>query len=109
MILYALKDLPTDYYVTRNGSFDELNERTQLFTSKSQAERCLKFSIDGFALLSPIIRSLVRSLLEKKYQKPYQFIDVSHKEYLETRDEINLEIVKVQLNEKKSKTSKRAS
>ena len=57
-----------------------------------------------------MIRSLVRSLLEKKYKKPYQFIDVSHKEYLDTRDEIDLEIVKVQLNEKKkNKTSKRAS
>lgn len=107
MILYALKDLATDYYVTRTGRFDELNECTQLFKSKSQAERCLKFSIDGFTLLSPMIHSLVRSLLEKKYQKPYQFIDVSHKEYLDTRDEIKLEIVKVQLNEKKkNKTSK---
>lgn len=110
MILYALKDLATDYYVTRTGRFDELNECTQLFKSKSQAERCLKFSIDGFTLLSPMIHSLVRSLLEKKYQKPYQFIDVSHKEYLDTRDEIDLEIVKVQLNEKKkNKTSKRTS
>ena len=57
-----------------------------------------------------MIRSLVRSLLEKKYKKPYQFIDVSYKEYLDTRDEIDLEIVKVQLNEKKkNKTGKRAS
>ena len=110
MILYALKDKNTEWYVTRNGQFDELCADTHLFKREVDAERCLRFSIDGFTLLSPMIRSLVRSLLEKKYKKPYQFIDVSHKEYLETRDEINLEIVKVQLNEKKkNKTSKRAS
>lgn len=109
MILYALKDKNTEWYVTRNGQFDELCADTHLFKREADAERCLRFNIDGFTLLLPMIRSLVRSLLEKKYKKPYQFIDVSHKEYLDTRDEINLEIVKVQLNEKKSKTSKRAS
>ena len=109
MVLYALKDKNTEWYVTRNGQFDELCADTHLFKREVDAERCLKFSIEGFTLLSPLIRSLVRSLLEKKYQKPYQFIDVSHKEYLDTRDEIDLEIVKVQLNEKKNKTSKRAS
>ena len=67
MILYALKDLATDYYVTRTGRFDDLNECTQLFKSKSQAERCLKFNYEGIGYLSPLITSLAYSILEKKY------------------------------------------
>ena len=109
MILYALKDKNTEWYVTRNGQFDELCADTHLFKREADAERLLRFSVDGFTLLSPLICSLIRSLLEKKCKKPYEFIDVSYKEFLDTRDEIDLEIVKVQLNEKKNKTSKRAS
>lgn len=106
MILYALKEKNTGWFVTRNGQFDELSADTHLFRREVDAERCLKFSIDGFTLLSPLIRSLVRSLLEKKYQKPYQLIDVSYREYLEIKDDIKLEIIKVQLNEKRKKTCK---
>ena len=72
MILYALKDKNTEWYVTRNGQFDELCADTCLFKREVDAERCLRFSIDGFTLLSPMIRSLVRSLLEKKYKKPFK-------------------------------------
>ena len=103
MILYALKDLATDYYVTRNGRFDELNERTQLFTSKSQAERCLKFNYEGLGYLSDLMSSLVYSILEKKYGVYTGMLEVSHKEFLDVADDINLKVVKVQLNEKRSK------
>lgn len=103
MILYALKDLPTDYYVTRNGRFDELNERTQLFTSKSQAERYLKFNYEGLGYLSDLMNSLVYSILEKKYGVYRGVLEVSHKEFLDVADDIKLEVVKVQLNEKRSK------
>ena len=103
MILYALKDLATDYYVTRNGSFDELNERTQLFTSKSQAERRLKFNYEGLGYLSDLMSSLVYSILEKKYGVYRGMLEVSHKEFLDIADDINLKVVKVQLNEKRSK------
>ena len=103
MILYALKDLATDYYVTRNGSFDELNERTQLFTSKSQAERCLKFNYEGLGYLSDLMSSLVYSILEKKYGVYREMLEVSHKEFLDVVDDINLKVVKVQLNEKRNK------
>ena len=103
MILYALKDLATDYYVTRNGRFDELNEWTQLFNSKSQAERCLKFNYDGLGYLSPLMNSLVYSILEKKYGVYREMLEVSHKEFLDVADDINLKVVKVQLNEKRSK------
>lgn len=103
MILYALKDLATDYYVTRNGSFDELNEKTQLFTSKSQAERCIKFNYEGLGYLSNLMRSLVYSTLEKKYGVYRGVLEVSHKEFLNVADDIKLEVVKVQLNEKRNK------
>lgn len=103
MILYALKDLATDYYVTRNGSFDELNECTQLFKSKSQAERCLKFNYEGLGYLSDLMSSLVYSILEKKYGVYRGVLEVSHKEFLEVADDVILKVVKVQLNEKRSK------
>lgn len=103
MILYALKDLATDYYVTRNGRFDELNERTQLFRSKSQAERCIKFDYEGLGYLSDLMSSLVYSILEKKYGVYRSVLEVSHKEFLDIADDIKLEVVKVQLNEKRSK------
>lgn len=103
MLLYALKDLATDYYVTRNGRFDELNEYTKLFKSKSQAERCLKFNYEGIGYLSPLTTSLVYSILEKKYGVYRGVLEVSHKEFLVIADDINLEVVKVQLNEKRSK------
>lgn len=103
MILYALKDLATDYYVTRNGNFDELNEETQLFTSKSQAEKCIKFNYEGLGYLSNLIRSLVYSILEKKYGVYRGALEVSHKEFSDVADDINLEVVKVQLNEKRNK------
>lgn len=103
MLLYALKDLATDYYVTRNGSFDELNEYTKLFKSKSQAERCLKFNYEGIGYLSPLTTSLVYSILEKKYGVYRGVLEVSHKEFFYIADDINLEVVKVQLNEKRSK------
>lgn len=103
MILYALKDLATDYYVTRTGRFDELNECTQLFNSKSQAERCIKFNYEGLGYLSPLMNSLVYSILEKKYGVYREMLEVSHKEFLDVADDIKLEVVKVQLNEKRSK------
>lgn len=103
MILYALKDLATDYYVTRNGSFDELNEKTQLFTSKSQAERCIKFNYEGLGYLSNLMRSLTYSILEKKYGVYRGVLEVSHKEFFDVEEDINLEVVKVQLNEKRNK------
>lgn len=103
MILYALKDLATDYYVTRNGSFDELNEKTQLFASKSQAERCIKFNYEGLGYLSDLMSSLVYSILKKKHGVYREGLGVSHKEFLDIADDINLEVVKVQLNEKRSK------
>ena len=103
MILYALKDLATDYYVTRNGNFDELNEETRLFTSKSQAERCIKFNYEGLGYLSDLMSSLVYSILEKKYGVYRSVLEVSHKEFVDVADDIRLEVVKVQLNEKRSK------
>lgn len=103
MILYALKDLETDYYVTRNGRFDELNERTQLFKSESQAERCIKFNYEGLGYLSDLMSSLVYSILEKKYGVYRSVLEVSHKEFVDVADDIRLEVVKVQLNEKRSK------
>ena len=103
MILYALKDLATDYYVTRNGRFDELNECTHLFTSKSQAERCIKFNYEGIGYLSNLMRSLTYSILEKKYGVYRGVLKVSQKEFLNVANEINLKVVKVQLNEKRSK------
>ena len=103
MILYALKDLATDYYVTRNGRFDELNERTQLFKSKSQAERCIKFNYEGLGYLSDLMSSLVYSILEKKYGVYRSVLEVSHKEFVDVADDIRLEVVKVQLNGKRSK------
>lgn len=103
MILYALKDLATDYYVTRNGRLDELNERTQLFTSKSQAERCIKFNYEGLGYLSDLMCSLVYSILEKKYGVHRSVLEASHKEFLNVADDINLKVVKVQLNEKRNK------
>ena len=103
MILYALKDLATNYYVTRNGRFDELNECTQLFKSKSQAERCIKFDYEGLGYLSNLMSSLVYSILEKKYGVYRSVLEVSHKEFVDVADDIKLEVVKVQLNEKRSK------
>lgn len=103
MILYALKDLATEYFVTRNGRFDELNKDTQLFTSKSQAERRLKFNYEGLGYLSDLMSSLVYSILEKKYGVYRGVLEVSHKEFLDVVDDINLEVVKVQLNEERSK------
>lgn len=103
MILYALKDLATDYYVTRNGNFDELNEETRLFTSKSQAEKCIKFNYEGLGYLSNLIRSLTYSILEKKYGVYRGVLEASHKEFLNVADDIKLEVVKVQLNEKRNK------
>lgn len=103
MILYALKDLATDYYVTRNGRLDELNECTQLFKSKSLAERCIKFNYEGLGYLSDLMSSLVYSILEKKYGMYRSVLEVSHKEFLDVADDIKLEVVKVQLNEKRSK------
>ena len=103
MILYALKDLATDYYVTRKGRFDELNECTQLFKSKSQAERCIKFNYEGLGYLSDLMSSLVYSILEKKYGVYRSVLEVSHKEFFEVADDIKLKVVKVQLNEKRSK------
>lgn len=103
MILYALKDLATDYYVTRNGNFDELNEETRLFTSKSQAGKCIKFNYEGLGYLSNLIRSLAYSILEKKYGVYRGVLKVSHKEFLNVADDIKLEVVKVQLNEKRNK------
>lgn len=103
MILYALKDLATDYYVTRNGRLDELNECTQLFKSKSQAERCIKFNYEGLGYLSDLMSSLVYSILEKRYGMHRSVLEVSRKEFLDVADDIKLEVVKVQLNEKRSK------
>lgn len=103
MILYALKDLATDYYVTRTGRFDDLNECTQLFKSKSQAERRLKFNYEGLGYLSDLMSSLVYSILEKKYGVYRGALEVSHKEFLDVADDINLAVVKVQLNEKRNK------
>ena len=103
MILYAITDLATDYYVTRNGRFDKLNECTQLFKSKSQAERCLKFNYEGLGYLSNLMNSLVYSILEKKYGVYRGALEFSRKEFLDVADDIKLEVVKVQLNEKQSK------
>lgn len=103
MILYALKDLETEYFVTRNGRLDELNEGTQLFTSKSAAERCIKFNYEGLGYLSDLMSSLVYSILEKKYGVFRSALEVSHKEFLDIADAIKLKVVKVQLNEKRSK------
>lgn len=103
MILYALKDLKTDYFVTRNGRLDELNEGTQLFTSKSAAERCLKFQIDNYYLTSPLVRSIADSILEMKYKVPRDLINPSFREICDIVDDINLKVVKVQLNEKRNK------
>ena len=103
MILYALKDVKTDYFVTRNGRLDVLNEGTQLFTSKSAAERCVKYQIDGYTLISPLIQSIADSILEYKYKVPRDCIDPSFREICDIIDDIDLKVVKVQLNEKRSK------
>jgi hypothetical protein len=103
MILYALKDLATDYYVTRAGNFDELNEETRLFTSKSQAEKCIKFNYEGLGYLSNLMCSLTYCILEKKYGVNRGVLETSHKEFLNVAVDIKLEVVKVQLNEKRNK------
>lgn len=103
MILYALKELKTEYFVTRNRRLDELNEETQLFTSKSAAERCLKFQVDNYYLTSPLVRSIADSILEMKYKVPRDLIDPSYREICNIIKDIKLKVVKVQLNEKRSK------
>lgn len=103
MILYALKDVKTDYFVTRNGRLDVLNEGTQLFTSKSAAARCVKYQIDNYYLTSPLVRSIADSILEMKYKVPRNLIDPSFREICDIIDDIDLKVVKVQLNEKRSK------
>ena len=47
--------------------------------------------------------SLVYSILEKKYGVYRGALEFSHKEFLDVADDIKLEVVKVQLNEKRSK------
>ena len=47
--------------------------------------------------------SLVYSILEKKYGVYRGILEVSHKEFFDVADDINLKVVKVQLNEKRSK------
>ena len=49
------------------------------------------------------MNSLVYSILEKKYGVYREMLEVSHKEFLDVADDINLKVVKVQLNEKRSK------
>lgn len=103
-VLYALKDKNRDLFVTRKGNFDILNNETELFDSKKQAERCLNFNYEGLGLYTPLLSSLAYSLLENKYKTNRINIDVSHKEFLDTIDSINLCIVKVQVNERKTKS-----
>lgn len=103
MILYALQDKDTELYVTRRGRFDELNGETELFKTKQAALRCLRFNYEGIGTYSPLMNALTYSILEDKYKTNRDNLDVSYKEFLDVMNDINLCVVKVNLNVKRTK------
>ena len=102
MILYALKESNTGHFVTRNGGLDELNKDTQLFTSKSQPEKCLIRIKDEVEFPSLLVHEIVWKRLEEKYGKPRWEIDVDYKEFGDIQDSLEFQIVEISLNEEKT-------
>lgn len=104
MILYAIIETNTNLYVTRRNSLDELGIHTRLFNSVDDAKRAMHYPTDYEPeFFNPIRNSITWYFLEMKHHIDRWHLDVSWKEFKEMDREVNLKIVKVQLNERKAR------
>ena len=104
MILYAIIETNTNLYVTRENGLDELGKRTRLFDSEDEAKRSMSHSgIFEDEFFNPVKNSITWHFLEQKYGIDRWHLDISHREFREMDSEVDLKIVKVQLNERKTK------
>ena len=108
MILYAIVETNTDMYVTRENSLEELGKHTRLFDSEDEAKRALKYMGDYGMEFNTIRNALVWGALEQKYHIDRWHLPVSYKEFKSMESEFDLEIVKVQLNERKQTNKKKS-
>ena len=103
MILYAILETNTNLYVTRDNNLDELGKRTELFNSENEANRAMSYpTIFEDEFFNPIRNDITWHFLEKKYRIDRWHLDISHKEFKEMSKEIDLKVVKVQLNARKA-------
>ena len=108
MILYAIIETNTNLYVTRDNSLDEFGKRTKLFDSEDEAKRAMNHpTVFEDEFFNPIKNNITWHFLEKKHHIDRWHLDISHKEFKEMDKEIDLKIVKVQLNERKQAKEKR--
>ena len=104
MILYAIIETNTNLYVTRENRLEELGIRTRLFNSIDDAKRAMSYpTIFEDEFFNPVKNSITWHFLEKKYHMDRWHLDISWKEFREMDREVDLKIVKVQLNERKAK------
>lgn len=104
MILYAILETNTNLYVTRMNSLEELGKYTRLFNSVDEAKRAMNHPTDyETEFFNPIRNSITWYFLEKKHGIDRWHLDISWREFREMDKEVNLKIVKVQLNERKAK------
>lgn len=97
--LYAIKESNTELYLNKSGGLSELGERTELYQDKERAERAISTS-DEFGMESqPIRNNLTWIYLENKYQMNRMDIDISYKEYYSIRDQIDLKVVPLELED----------
>lgn len=101
MILYAIKDIDTNLFVTRNHELDLLGDTTLFFDSLDDVRQMLtkdnEKQILGF---SPIYHKLVWNDLEKRTGKNRWYIDITRDELRKELLSYNLKAVRIELNEK---------
>lgn len=104
MILYAIIETNTNLYVTRENTLDELGKRTRLFDSENEAKKAMRYkSIFEDEFYNPVRNSITWLFLEQKHGIDRRHLDISHREFIEMDNNVDLKIVKVQLNERKTK------
>lgn len=104
MILYAIIETNTNLYVTRENGLDELGKRTKLFDSENEAKKAMRYtSIFQDEFYNPVRNGITWLFLEQKHGIDRRHLDISHREFIEMNNNVDLKIVKVQLNERKTK------
>lgn len=104
MILYAIIETDTNLYITRDNRLEKLGTNTRLFADINAAKRAMNSpTYTGEEYFNPIKNSVTWYFLEQKYKIDRWHLDISWREFREMEQEVNLKIVKVQLNERKAR------
>lgn len=104
MRIYAIKELNTDLFVTRQNDLAPLGAVSRFFETQTAAMRALEYQDDYGFFRSDIKDDIAWHQIEKERRLDRWHIDMSWKEFRSYLDDIDLKVVAINISESKRRS-----